>query len=93
MYFFIFIHGFANGQPLLYISIVEILHKKSANPNVDCALFVIWHVFLLLLSLGNLEHVCVTYKSARTSYCSAYWQFPFSDCPFDCTDSIVFHTH
>lgn len=93
MYFFLFVRGFANGQPRLYISIVEILHKKSANPNMDCAFFVIWHVFLLSLSLGNLEHVCVTYKSVRAFYCSAYWQFPFSDYPFDCADSIVFHTH
>lgn len=41
MYFFLFIRGFANGQPRLYISIVGILHKKSANPNMDCAFFVI----------------------------------------------------
>lgn len=31
MYFFFFIRGFANGQPRLYISIVEILHKKKAQ--------------------------------------------------------------
>ena len=92
-FFFLFIRGFAIGQPRLYISNVGILHKKSANPNVDCAFFVIWCVFLLLLSLGNLEHVCVTDISSRAFYCSSYWQLPFSDCPFDCTDSLVSHTY
>ena len=38
------------------------------------------------------EHVCVTDISSRAFYCSSYWQLPFSDCPFDCTDSLVSHT-
>ena len=59
---------------------------------MDCTFFLIWHVFLIL-SLGNLEYVCVIYKSIRTFYCSAYWQFPFSDCPFDCTDSFIIKTY
>ena len=50
MYFFLFIRGFANGQPLLYISIVEILHKKSANPNMDCAFLIISFNILYTLS-------------------------------------------
>ncbi len=50
MYFFFFIRGFANGQPRLYISIVGILHKKSANPNVDCTFFIISFNILYILS-------------------------------------------
>ena len=50
MYFFLFIRGFAIGQPRLYISIVGILHKKSANPNVDCAFFIISFNILYILS-------------------------------------------
>lgn len=91
-FFFSFV-GLLTVNHVYILVLWEFCIKKSANPNMDCAFFVIWHVFLLSSSLGNLEHVCVTYKSARTSYCSAYWQFPFSDCPFDCADSIVFHTH
>lgn len=50
MYFFLFVRGFANGQPRLYISIVGILHKKSANPNMDCALLIISFNILYTLS-------------------------------------------
>lgn len=50
MYIFFFIRGFANGQPRLYISIVGILHKKSANPNMDCAFFIISFNILYILS-------------------------------------------
>lgn len=92
-FFFSFVGLLTVNHVYILVLWKNVYKKKSANPNMDCAFFVIWHVFLLSLSLGNLEHVCVTYKSARTSYCSTYWQFPFSDCPFDCTDSIVFHTH
>lgn len=31
MCFFLFVRGFANGQPRLYISIVGILYKKKAQ--------------------------------------------------------------
>ena len=53
--------------------LLEIVYKKSANPNMDCTFFLIWHVFLMLLLLGNLEYVCVIYTSIHTFYCSAYW--------------------
>lgn len=53
MYFFLFIRGFANGQPRLYISIVGILHKKSANPNMDCAfLIILFNILYILSRLG-----------------------------------------
>lgn len=51
MYFFLFVCGFANGQPRLYISIVGILHKKkSTNPNMDCTLLIISFNILYTLS-------------------------------------------
>ena len=51
--FSFFIRGFANCQSRLYISIVGILHKKSANPNMDCAfLIILFNILYILSRLG-----------------------------------------